>query len=141
DPSVHCAARLAVAMGGEVEEIVDRARFFHRERVEALVFCTILVRRHGESRPPLTLVRTVGATTGWRELFWALDAALTLADPAFLAALDGSRPRLSPAAQRLSSYGSGDGGDDRWVAGNGRVEVTYPFARGADATLDVARFL
>lgn len=142
DPWSHLTSRLSRAEGDQVAETVEQIQAFREMKVESMVFSTVVVRRHGGTRPPLTVVRVRGPGTRWPQLEWALALGERLADPARgLAWVAGGTPRLSPEARLHIRYRAVPGSGEPWEAEAGYLQVTHPFVKGGDATLAVARFL
>jgi methylase of polypeptide subunit release factors len=142
DPWSHLTSRLGKAVGEQVAETVEQIQAFREMGVEAMVFSTIVVRHNGGAHPPLTMVHSRGPQTGWPQVEWALEMGARLADPGRGAAwLAASFPRLSPHARLHIRYRGAPGAEDPWEAEGGYIQVTYPFVKGGDTTLAVARFL
>lgn len=140
-PAEHFSDRMVRASGEGATEIADQLRLFQRLGVQNMIFTTLLLRLHGEDRPPVTTLRTVGPLTRGTHLLWGLDMARREDSPEFRRDLLRSRPRLSPHARMNLRYRAGRQGEDPWVPEAARVEVPGPFLEGMDATLPVAQFL
>jgi SAM-dependent methyltransferase len=118
--------RLAVARRITFETADERLRLFERLEAENVVYCSFVLRRHGDSRGPVTLRRRPGTGASARDSLALLDWAARTTDAQDLRAILDLRPSLSPAA-RLRVTHAAEGGE--WKVREVRLEVEHPFAR------------
>lgn len=103
-------------------------RHFDDLDLEAVHFCTLVMRRHGADRPGFTLQMERGEGTAWPHLAWALTVGAAATDTESFAAriLDAS-VTLRRSARLELTYRLGDEGEAPWQPIKGRVRVDAPF--------------
>jgi SAM-dependent methyltransferase len=116
--------RLALAGRATLEEVAQRHEIFSRLDVERLVYCSLVVEHHAESRPAFTARRQAGPATGLPEIEWLRRWERHAAEEGTTARLLGSRPA---APGRLKSRISQvlDGG--RWSTDQCTLITETPF--------------
>jgi len=116
--------RLAIRDAIPFSVAEERHRLFQRLGAERWVYCSMVIRRHSEARPPVSLRRRAadgaGEADAARLLGWATDVAEAGPTPAVLDAV----LRLSPHA-RLHLVQRPENG--QWRVASCRVEIDHPF--------------
>jgi SAM-dependent methyltransferase len=117
--------RLALEGRATLDEVAQRHEIFHRLGVERLVYCTVVIERHAESRPAFTARRQAGSATGRAEIEWLLrwERAASGAAGTTERLLD-ARPAPAP---RLKSRVSQVLEGGRWGTEHCTLAAEHPF--------------
>jgi methylase of polypeptide subunit release factors len=106
------------------ENLRRREQIITEGGIEQMIYSSILVRRHTESRPPLTLRRQLSPRTRWQDFEWALDVEIALQDDNSIQAGLYSKPRaIAGVRARLDQVVEGG----RWKSGDCEFRTTIPF--------------
>jgi methylase of polypeptide subunit release factors len=118
--------RKAVDKRGTFAEIGDWFELFQRLEVTQLVHGSMLVRRHGGDRPPVTVRRQLGRRLGPMGCDeWLLGWEVAATDPGFPATLWASRPWASASAEVSVALRSMDGAP--WAPVRATMRTDWPF--------------
>jgi methylase of polypeptide subunit release factors len=92
--------------------------------IQRMIYSSILVRRHTESRPPLTLRRQLSPRTRWQDFEWLLDIETAFQNENAVPALLYSRPRvIAGVRSRLEQVIEGSS----WKYADCEFRTTVPF--------------
>lgn len=118
--------RLALAGRATLDEVVRRHGIFSHLEVERLVYCSVVIERHGQARAGFTVRRQAGPVTGAGEIDWLLRWEKAVAGEGGNAGhLLGARPLASPRVRLQVSHVLENGA---WVAEECRLATESPFA-------------
>ena len=128
-PAEYCF-RLAMAGEDSLDVFRERTRIFQHLGIEQLLTCSLLIRRHVDATPAITVRRQAGPATANLEMEWLLNTEIRLQQEANFPALLDMRPVASPRT-RLKTTQAMDAGI--WAATECCFETDHPFALRAKA--------
>ncbi|MFL6449168.1 MAG: methyltransferase [Bryobacteraceae bacterium] len=122
--------RLAMAGEDSLDVFRERARIFQDLGIEQLLTCSLLIRRHVDTAPAITVRRQAGPATSNSEMEWLLNTEVSLQQEANLPAVLDMRPVASPHTRLRTTQAMNAG---IWAATECCFEVDHPFALRAKA--------
>ena len=106
------------------ENLRRREQIISECGIERMMYSSILVRRHTECRPALTLRRQLSPRTRWQDFEWALDVETALQDDNAIPAVLYSKPRaIGGVRARLDHVIE----DSHWKCADCEFRTTLPF--------------
>ncbi len=131
-------ARSAVAGRETFARVGEWYALFERLGIRRLVYSTIIVYRHGGTRPTITTRRQVAPAISPREVDWLLEWEGAVRDPGMPDALRTARPRV-PAAVDLMMNLRQQGPE--WMPTEVAVGTQWPFMLKVDVPVWAATLL